>query len=237
MINLETVKPENFWYFVGYMATDENLSKDERHLNITSKDRSHLFKIKKCLGLSNKVGLKRNGSSQEKKYSQIQFGDVEFYRYLLSIGFKQRKSLDLKEIKIDRTYFKDFLRGVIDGDGNISTWVNKSNDHVEWSLRIVSASRDFSTWLKNMIETEYLVNGKLYEQFSKERKNPIFIIKFGKLAAKVILQNIYYENCLCLKRKKEQYLRCLKDKNKMIKYGAVISPGGGIARHEGLKIL
>lgn len=89
MINLETIKPESLWYFIGYMATDGHLCKDGRHLNITSKDRSHLFKIKKALGLSTKVGLKSNGTNSTKKYSQIQFGDVRFYKYLLSIGFVQ----------------------------------------------------------------------------------------------------------------------------------------------------
>src|SRR3989344_4135028 len=127
MVDLKFIKPDHLWYIIGLIVTDGNLSKDGRHINITSKDEGYLLSIIKALGINNKIGKKSRGKSKEKIYSVLQFGDTKFYKYLLGIGLIQRKSLTLGEIKIKERYFTDFLRGIIDGDGCISTWIHKSN--------------------------------------------------------------------------------------------------------------
>ena len=134
MVNLGKVKPAHLWYIIGFIVTDGNLSKDGRHINITSKDREHLFLIRGALGLKSKIGRKGSGSQREKKYSQLQFSDAAFYRYLESIGIHAKKSLTLAKIDVVQQYFPDFLRGVIDGDGCICTWIHKSNTHRQWAL-------------------------------------------------------------------------------------------------------
>ena len=236
MVDLKNIKPENLWYVVGYIVTDGHLNKDGRHLNITSKDEEHIVKIKEVLKLNVKISKKTRDKSKDKIYSQVQFGDVKFYKYLLSIGFVQQKSLNIGEIKVDRRYFHHFLRGVIDGDGNISTWIHKTNQHRQWSLRITSAASSFIKWLKKETEDYFEVGGKLYCYQYKYKKNPIYILKFGKLAAKVILRRIYESNYLSLNRKNLKSIKCLQDESKMINYGNVLGPGAGIGRQYGLKI-
>ena len=236
MVDLKSIGPKNFWYVVGYIATDGHLNKDGRHLSITSKDESHLVKIKKAMGLVVKIGKKSRGGSKDKIYSQIQFGDVKFYKYLLSIGFVQQKSLNAGEIKVDKKFFKDFLRGIVDGDGNISTWIHKTNFHRQWSLRITSAAPLFIKWLKEETEDNFDVKGKVYCYKYKYKKNPIYILKFGKLAAKAILRQIYYKNSLSLNRKNLKSIKCLQDENKMVNYGNVLGPGAVIGSQPRLKI-
>ena len=236
MIVQDRLRPADIWYVVVYIVTDVNLSKDGRYINITSKDRQHLFEIQKRLGISNKIGWKARGGSTEKIYSQIQFSDVRFYRYLLGLGIHPRKSLTLKEILIDKAYFSDFLRGIIDGDGNIHTWIHPTNAHRQWALRIVSASPIFASWLKNEIETYFGVRGRLYAYKHSGKKNFINILKFGKLATKVILQNTYYSDAFALKRKIKTANVCLQDQNKMINYGNVISSGAVTGSQNRLKI-
>ncbi len=223
MVDLKNIKPENLWYIIGYIVTDGHLNKDGRHLNITSKDEEHIFKLREILKLNVKIGKKTRGKSQNKIYSQIQFGDVKFYKYLLSIGFVQQKSLNIGEIKVINHYFRHFLRGVIDGDGNISTWVHKTNQHRQWSLRITSAAPLFVKWLKNEVEDYFRVRGKLYCYKQKNKKNPIYILKFGKLAAKAILSKTYTKNDLSLNRKNFKSIKCLQDESKMINYGGVLA--------------
>lgn len=212
-MNLSRIKLENLWYIIGYIAADGYLSKDGRHINITSKDRDHLYSIRKALFLKNKIGRKYRSNEKVKTYSQLQFGDVNFYRYLLGLGFLQQKSLNLGVIKVEKGYFADFLRGVIDGDGNISSWIHKTNQSRQWSLRIVSAAYLFISWLANKIEEHFKVKGKLYIRKSKHRKNPICVLKFGKTFAKIILSQIYYDGCLALKRKFAKAELCLQDHN------------------------
>ncbi len=237
MVDLKLIKPKNLWYAIGLIASDGNLSKDDRHIDITSKDRKYLYSVRKILGIKSKLGRKSRGSSKEKRYSALQFGDVNFYRYLVSLGLTQAKSLTLGKMKIEHKYFSDFLRGVIDGDGCISTWIHKTNLHRQWSLRVTSAAPIFINWLKNETESYFKVRGRLHTYYNRGyQKNPICILKFGKLAAKIILQQIYYKNAFCLNRKNLKCIKCLRDENKMINYGGVLCPGAGTGRQPRLKI-
>lgn len=220
-MNLNLVRPENLWYVVGLITTDGNLSSDGRHINITSKDRILLQKIKRALYLTNKIGRKTRGYDTEKKYSVLAFGDVTFYRYLVGIGLSPRKSLTLDSLQIPREYFPDFLRGVIDGDGSISMWIHKNNQHIQWCLRVTSAAPLFSNWLKKEIESYFSVYGKIYQYHFKNKKNPINILKFGKIATKIILTKTYYPNCLALDRKLHQAMKCIVSSEGWGKYGAM----------------
>lgn len=236
MVDLKKINPKHLWYTVGLIATDGNLSKDGRHICITSKDGNYLFSIKKALNIRVRIGKKARGKLEEKRYFILQFSDVNFYKFLLNIGLTPCKSLTMGKIKVDEKYFIDFLRGVIDGDGHISTWINNRNCHSQWSLRIASAAPVFIRWLKQEIEDYFQVKGKLYCYLHKGKKNNIFTLKFGKLAAKAIANNIYYNKSLCLKRKNRTKINLSRDENRMINYGGVICPGAEIGIQSRLKI-
>jgi hypothetical protein len=222
MIDTTLINPRNLWYVVGLIVTDGNLSKDGRHINITSNHKPYLEEIKKALFISNKITMKGRGGNSAKIYSFLQFGDVNFYKFLLGIGLTPNKSLTLSKIKVPEAYFKDFLRGVVDGDGCIQTWMHKSNYHIQWSLRITSGANEFSKWIKSETEKYFRVKGKIHTQAYANR-NPIHIIKFGKLASKVILKEIYYPGCLSLHRKKLKAMECIETSSGFIKYGNVIT--------------
>lgn len=216
MINLDKVRSSDLWYIIGFIVTDGSLSIDGRHINITSKDREHLFIIRNALLLKNKIGRKARAIFGVKKYSQLQFGDVNFYRYLIELGLTPRKSLTLGKIKVDRLFFADFLRGVIDGDGNISHWMHRTNRHIQWSLRIFSASSKFIDWLNNVIEKEFCIKGRVNAKKKTDRENLTYTLKYGKIATIKILEKIYYVGCLSLKRKFLQAQLCLQSHNKML---------------------
>lgn len=201
MIDLTKVKKSDLWYVLGYIATDGSLSVDGRHINITSRDRKHLYYIRNALNLKNKIGRKARGFERQKRFSQLQIGDVNLYRYLVKVGFTPRKSLTLGPISIDNNFFIDFLRGVIDGDGNISTWIHRTNRHRQWCLRIYSGSSIFIEWLNNKIEETFVVEGKLYSEKKNDRRNFIYVLKYGKIAAVKLLKQVYYPGCLSLERK------------------------------------
>jgi hypothetical protein len=225
MVDLSHIKPQHLWYIVGLIVTDGNLNPKKHMINITSKDEDHIVLLREILGLHTKISFKGNGGSKEKRYSALQFCDKNFYSYLENCGLSPRKSLTMKEIKVDKKYFVDFLRGVIDGDGCISTWINKTNGYQQWALRIVSAAPVFIQWLKDKTENQFNVKGKLYCYQDAFRKNPINILKFGKLAAKAILEKTYYPNCLSLERKNIKSAWCLQDPSLMVNYGGVLGPG------------
>lgn len=208
MIDLFLIRPEHLWYTVGLITTDGNLSSDGRHINISSKDIDLLTSVQTALHLKTKIILKANGYSKIRKYGALQFSDVHFYRFLCSLGLTPRKSLTLQSIAVDKKYFRDFLRGVIDGDGGIRRWLHPSNGKEQWELRIYSAAEFFSNWLYKEIVQHFGVKGALFSNVPK-RQNKTYAIKFGKMAAQKILSECYGQSTLSLARKHTLALQCV----------------------------
>lgn len=233
---LDEILPNNLWYIIGYIVADGNLSKSGRHISIVSKDIEHLIKIRQALQIDCKIGMFANGGSCEKKYGRIQFSNINFYKFLNDIGITKSKSFTIGPLAIDRVYAADFVRGVIDGDGSIRRWEHSSNGLVQWSTSIFGASENFIIWIKELIEKEFSIKGKVHVEIRKSPRKPLFTLKFGKLASQVLLGKIYYDKCLCLKRKDLLAKACLLDPKKMLNYNSVISSDGGIGIRVTLKM-
>ena len=223
MVNLNKIQQTDLWYTIGLIVSDGNLSGDGRHICITSKDKELLVAVKSALHLKSKLGMKARGGSNEKRYSILQFSDVAFYQFLQSIGVHPKKSLTIEAIDVPENYFRDFLRGVVDGDGSINSWKHKTNGHIQWCLRITSGAAIFSNWIHKEIQSHYSVVGKLYSYTFTGKKNPIYIVKFGKVATKIILKSTYYQDCLSLKRKLIKARQCLNTKDGWKGYGEMMN--------------
>ncbi len=195
-------------YAVGLITTDGCLSKDGRHINLTSKDKDQICTFKKCLGIKNKVGLKTGGFVKNKKYYNLQFGDVLFYRFLLDIGLTSAKSKTLKSLKIPNKYFADFLRGSLDGDGTFySYWDKRWASSFLFYLGFISASLEHLEWLQNKIYFLYKTKGHL----NKSSNNKAYQLKYAKTEAEVIIKKIYYlPNIPKLDRKFKKINKALK---------------------------
>tara|TARA_Y100000310_G_scaffold208118_1_gene208646 strand:+ start:8387 stop:9091 length:705 start_codon:yes stop_codon:yes gene_type:complete len=189
----------NFSYAIGLLASDGSLSKDGRHINFTSKDKEQVITFKSCLGLGHiKLGRKGSGSSDEKKYFQIQFGDILFYRWLVDIGITPNKSKTIHSIKIPSKYFFDFLRGCFDGDGSMyAYWDPRWKSSYMFYLQLTSSSRDFLYWLQKSIYRHYKIQGRL----NTSGRNT-YQLRFAKTETLKLFKKMYYSNNIpYLKRK------------------------------------
>lgn len=137
-----------FTYAIGLFTADGCLSPDGRHLEFCSKDKEQVENFKKCLRLSNKITKKSRAKEKIKKYYRVQFGNVELYKFLQSIGLTSRKSLILKKVDIPKEFFPDFLRGLFDGDGNFNVFMHPESQYPQIRVRIASASKEFLRWLQ-----------------------------------------------------------------------------------------
>lgn len=169
MKRLNPIKIEwspEFAYAIGLLVTDGSLSKDGRHINFTSKDGELVETFKDCLGLKNTVGRKGSGSVKEKRYYQVQFGDINFYRFLLGIGLSPTKSKTIGEIDVPDKYFFDFLRGHFDGDGSCYSYFDpRWKNSFMFYVVFASASKRHIDWLREKIQLlaglkGHLVGGK-----------------------------------------------------------------------------
>ena len=237
MEQLDSIRPVDVWYVVGIITSDGNLSKDGRHINITMNDVNLLLDIKRALSLKNKISYKQSGYKQGSYCSYIQFGSVEFYQFLNGVGLTPNKSLSLGKLKIEKKYFVDFLRGVIDGDGCIRRWMHPTNKTEQWALEVTSYAKVFSEWLYYEISEQFMVRGAIFQRIDKRRNKKAYDIKFGKMAAREILTACYYKNYLALSRKAKLAQECISSYRGWTKSFTVknICRDGGIGRRYGLK--
>lgn len=198
-------------YAVGLITTDGNLSSDGRHVSLTSADKQLLSTFKKCLGKNNKLYINPPSSLSKKTVYRVQIGDVVLYSWLERIGLMPNKSLTIAELKIPNNYFRDFLRGHLDGDGSLiyykdsyNTKINPKYVYTRFFVYFRSASEKHILWLRGRISKILGTHGSISALKSKTQKGSSqeFTLKFSTNEAKIIVNWIYYQqNLPCLKRK------------------------------------
>lgn len=198
----------NLAYVVGLIATDGCLSNDKRHIILPSKDLEQIENFMKILKLNNKVGTNKNGNNTG-IYYRIQFSNVNLYRWLLKIGLSAHKSLSLGPLKIHNKYFRDFLRGNLDGDGCITYYKDKYNSHINPKyiydrlfVTFCSGSKKYLAWLQETINKQLKIHGAINTKHNRRSKNNYYVLKFSTKEAKILLNWIYHKPDLpCLGRK------------------------------------
>lgn len=188
-----------FAYAIGLLVTDGCLSSDGRHIELTSNDMEQLLNFRKCLSINNKIGRKSSGYTN-KKSTRVQFGDINFYRFLVSIGLTPAKSKTVGKIDVPDKYFFDFLRGLHDGDGSFySYWDPRWRSSFMFYTNFVSASKKHIDWLRNKLSDFLKVKGHI----TKDQKKTTYQLKYAKAESLKILRKIYYsKNVVCLSRKR-----------------------------------
>ncbi len=179
-----------FWYLVGVVATDGCLSGNGRTITIAAKDAKYLTALRDALKVRCCVGQGRSGYGYI--VHRLQIGSKSLYNRLVALGLSQRKSLVLGPLDVPDHGLKDFLRGVIDGDGGIRRWQHPTNGREQWAVRIVGCSKPFLVWLQETSRRLWGVVGTLHEELGRDaRRHMKYTLTFGKLAAKVILADCY----------------------------------------------
>lgn len=198
-------------YAVGLIATDGYLSSDKRHIVLTSADKqlldAFLFSLKKDA----KISINPPSAISKKTIYRVQISDVTFYKWLENIGLTTKKSLTIGPLQIPDEYFRDFLRGHLDGDGSVvfykdyyNTKLNPKYIYDRLFVIFRSSSAPHILWLRNLIIDQTGLKGSLSKRRTKTQlgKALLLHLKFSTKEAKKILNWMYYqENLPCLQRK------------------------------------
>ena len=187
----------NLAYAIGLISTDGCLSPDGRHIIFISKDIDLIKTFKRCLGLSNKITPKTSGYSK-KIYHKIQFGNVQFYRWLLKIGLMPNKTKIIGKLHLPNKYLPDFLRGHLDGDGYVRAFQDPvySNSKRLYTT-FHSASLKHLKWIQKRLNQHKGIQGWI------EYSTRVWRLTYAKSESKVLLPFLYYDkNIPCLKRKR-----------------------------------
>lgn len=179
-------------------------------INITSKEQEFLVQVRAAIGFRGGISRKFGGSGSRRVAYQLQFKSRNLWDRLWAIGLTPKKSLTIGPLRVPDEWFHDFLRGVIDGDGTVRRWRHPTNGREQWKTQICGASQPFLQWLRETTERLWHVRGRLHVRAPvSEKHHPLYILKFGKIAAKVILTECYYPTALALERKKALATECI----------------------------
>lgn len=207
----------NLAYVVGLLVTDGNVSKDGRHIIMRSSDIDLLEVFKFCLELKTSIRQSYNNGFAKKPSYRVQFSDAKFYRWLLTIGLFPAKTYTIGAIDVPNEFFRDFLRGHLDGDGSIYRYLDQygnykgriySNNRIY--SKFISVSEVHIKWLFKKIQELTPVKGALYCTL-KTKGVPMWSIKFSKKETLKLLGCIYYSEGLpCLERKRNLAVTIMK---------------------------
>lgn len=193
-------------YILGFILADgcivEGTYKgysDALKFGVQKRDTDILEKIKKGLSSEHKISLCKT-ANHFTITNQIIVNDLK------NLGISYRKSLKEKIPNIPQKYIKDFIRGIVDGDGSIH--FDKIRNYPTLS---VCGGKKTITFIQN----HFLSKFGIYSKIGKRKKIQfIFYIAYRANSAKTLINYLYDDSNLYLKRKFKLYQKSLRIKIK-----------------------
>lgn len=184
----EGLNNENINYWLGFLAADGSVYEDRIRLGLQEQDLNHIKKFKSFTDSDLKI-IKTIKDNTHIGYN-VAFRNKEVVNFLSSLGITNNKSLTLK---MNLNITKDFLRGVIDGDG----YIRKKG----YEISISTCSEIFAEQLKDSFVNLFEITPKIYKN-SKNRINTIYNVTIlGKEKVKFVLRELYNNADTYLERK------------------------------------
>lgn len=195
-------------YVLGFIASDGTLYKRENHsgliqIKLQESDCQILEDILIDMDAAYPVNHVKNGDFNQ---VVISITSQDLYNQLLDIGIGQNKtwSLNLYNVlsHIPKKYHIDFIRGYFDGDGCVTKL--KDNKISKVSVNF-ACPYDFGLDLQRHLEESYSIDSSVRTDTHKDYTNSFCEVVINGADNKYkLLKLMYYDNCLCLKRKRDK---------------------------------
>jgi len=193
-------------YILGYLFADGNINwnpkKSYRALTITAskKDRDHLERIRQMIESTKELLYSKNTES-----FRLIVNNTNICKTLMKIGLTPRKSLVVEFPKLPKQLLRHFIRGVIDGDGNVRFVDRERSPYFE--ITISSGSKKFLDEMAEKISESIRINGKV----RKCGKN-VFVLQYSCQRGLKLANWIYRNENLHMNRKFQQYKIAVENK-------------------------
>jgi hypothetical protein len=194
----------NMAYSLGFLICDGYVIDTGRvrwiGVDIQERDRSILEFIRDQLDsripITERVRIDKRTNIGPSKQVSLKFGSKAIIEDIATMGVFKNKTGKEFVVEVPKEFIPDYLRGIVDGDGNIYVGKTKSGGS-QFSINIYSASESFLTDLKEKYMFGY---GTIV------KKKTIYVLRiFRKNEVVEILKYIYNGN-FCLERKYKKYL-------------------------------
>ena len=199
-------------YILGFIFADGNVAWNTKKsywtLTITAseKDKAHLEKIRELMKSTKPLRY-----SKKTKSYRLTATNRPLCKKLMRLGVIPRKSLKVKFPHIPKHYLKAFIRGVVDGDGNVRYVERDRSPYFE--ITIASGSEKFCKGLRNAIKENFGIPANI----RRVKGHNTLIIQYSCNRGKKLAETIYAGATIFLGRKYAAYEQC-KTKER-INYG------------------
>lgn len=198
---------ETSTYLLGLIYADGNIAwnpeKGYYSLTITAseKDKAHLENIRNLLSSTKPLLY----APKTKSYRLI-VNNKNLCQRLMHLGVTPRKSLTVKFPEIQEIYLRHFIRGVIDGDGNLRYVSRKRSPYFE--ITIASGSLEFCKGIVKAIKESLGIGANI----RKVAKN-VYVIQYSCSRGEKLAKYIYQDTTIFLNRKNLEYKKLLEARN------------------------
>lgn len=190
----EHIDCEEKAYLLGFIFADGCVNNGQLWIDINNKDREILEKIRELFNSNCKISTRIKGKSI---MSRITIKNVSFVSYLEQYGIVKNKTKETKHLPIDKipvVFQKDFLRGLIDGDG----WITKDDKnkwHIGYVTQYVTTAEDFVTIINNFLTPQW--HNKIIR-----RNDKYAVVQIqSQIQVEQLAHALYADNNICLSRK------------------------------------
>ena len=199
------IDSEDKAYWLGFLFADGCIRKTKTGsqvvLKLSVKDENHLINFKNDLNSEHKIvynvskTTSKNGTPSVSNNCVIRVNSGEMVEDLINQGCIPRKTFTIDNPKISEKFYKDFIRGYYDGDGNFFY----SEKTKVSAVTIVCASEKFRKFLIEIISKIPNI-GTIHESSEK------YFLKIVNVFGIVnFLDYVYKDSKTHLNRKKEYY--------------------------------
>lgn len=186
----ETIDSPEKAYWLGFILADGYVNEERCFMNIklNDKDEEHLIKFIKFIDGDMGMLYEEYHNITGNRMVYVTASGKLFTSILVGHNIRQRKSgREQWSDKVPEKYIKDYIRGIIDADGNVS--IGELN--ICGSYEVLS---NIVNHLENVLNRN--LNAKIYDHCNTKR------VRFRRKDLKDIFNYIYYDNCFSLDRKK-----------------------------------
>lgn len=191
-------------YVLGFILADGCIIRgsykgysDSLKFGVQLKDRDILEKIKLELKAEHKL-------SQNKNAVHFCIASQKIVNDLKKLGITHRKSLNETIPKVPTKWAKDFIRGIVDGDGSPRL------DGRNYPVLSVSGGENTLRFIRDHFFVKFKLYSKLSRRtYSKDAKKYLYEIAYRTNSAKKIMDYLYTDTSLYLNRKYAIVVKCL----------------------------
>lgn len=200
----DSMTSEEQFYWLGFMYADGNISHEGNRIEVrlSIKDKDHLEKFRKFLNLTTEI---RTGICDGNAFCHLSVRNKHMWDTLNNLGCTPKKTLTLQFPQLSlfksRENIFHFIRGYVDRDGCLTTYLNSEKKSIRTELNLVGTESFLTS-----INTLFNNIGYIKNKSSKGWDNKAFSLSFSDVPSRKIARCLYENATLYLNRKYEKFL-------------------------------